>query len=251
MLGGMFPGRALASMVMAGVALGAVVPPSELLVPDVVGHTSDDVPAIDLSYTEFAARRPASVAHLDPDSDEAAALVAAVATWNDGDDEIVVEIVRVADEHGATTFVDQAAATAIGNGLLATEPPFGGAWSYSGGLESTWTNLVSWSQGQYAVTLTQTTPAETQRTLIDETAIRQVEIILTATGAEVSEDAAVSDQVPGPPTDPTVPGTEADSSAPVGRTVVWIVLSAVLAITLVARRRVRSGSGPDATVAGS
>lgn len=184
-------------------AAGSLVPPSELVIDRIPGFELTSGPAADLTYEEYAALEPGSVGHLDPESEQATGLIATLEVWTDpaADEIIVVELVRAIDEQGATTFVDQAAANAIAIGLGATDPPFGGAWSYSGGVEDSWTNVVSWNQGVYAVTMTQLALVETDRDTIDSAAFRQVELILAATGAEVSEAAAIDDDAPPPPTD--------------------------------------------------
>ena len=199
----MSAGDVLWSLAVAGIAAaGSLAGPSELVLDRIPGFELTSGPATDLTYEEYAALEPDSVAHLDPESELATGLIATLEVWTNtaNDHIIVVELVRAIDEQGATTFVDQAAANAIAIGLGATDPPFGGAWSYSGGLDS-WTNVVSWNQGVYAVTMTQRSPVETDREALDTAALRQVELILAATGAEVSEAAAVDGNAPPPPTD--------------------------------------------------
>lgn len=234
-------------MAVAGLAAGApLAPPSELVLDSVAGFELVGAAATDLDFATYAEREPNSVDHLAPESDEAIGMLAAIEVWTDAvaETSIVIELVRAIDEASATTFVDQAAANSIAVGLAATDPPFGGAWSYSGGLDDSWTNVVSWNQGPYAVTLTQLALVETDRDAIDAAAVRQAEIILEATGAEVSEDAAVADAPP-PPTEATTPaeapvvGAGEDTDGfPVG--IVIAVLLAVLVaagIVIAGRRR--------------
>ena len=245
----MSAGDVLWSLAVAGIAVtGALVAPSELVIDGIPGFELTSGPAIDLSYEEYAALEPDSVAHLDPESEQATGLVATLEVWTDttSDHIIVVELVRAIDEEGATTFVDQAAANAIAIGLAATDPPFGGAWSYSGGLDD-WTIVVSWNQGVYAVTMTQLSVAEADRDALDTAALRQVELILAATGAEVSEAAAVDDDAPPPPTESPVP-----TSAPVdddagGLRIAGAVVAAValLALILMVARRRRGTAALD------
>lgn len=228
------------------VTAATLVSPTSLLISDVPGFSLSGEPAVDLPFQDYSARRSTEISHLEPDSEEAAGLVATIQVWSDGAERIVVEIVRAIDESSATTFVDQSAAQAIAEGLLATDPPFVGAWSYSGGLDGDWTNLVSWNQGPYAVTLTHRSPDERPRDLVDGLAVRQAEIVLTATGATVDEDAAISEEAPGPPTEP---GDRAESGgSSVGQTAVWLVLAAVLAVALIVRRRVRPTRSDDTTL---
>lgn len=229
-------------------AAGSLVPPSELVIDRIPGFELTSGPAADLTYEEYSALEPDSVGHLGPESEQATGLVATIEVWTDAaaDETIGVELVRAIDEEGATTFVDQTAANAIAIGLAATDPPFGGAWSYSGAFEDTWTNVVSWNQGVYAVTMTQLALVETDRVTLDTAALRQVELILAATGAEVSEAAAIDDDAPPPPTDAPEPtsalGTadqdddeDAGGFPIAGAAVAVLALLAVL--LLLARRR--------------
>lgn len=231
---------ALRSLVVAGVVTAVpLVPPSELVIEDIPGFELVGGSAIDLDFTQFAELRPDSVAHIDPSSPEADGLTATVRTWDriGLDEEIVVELVRAIDESAAATFVDQAAANSIAVGLAAVDPPFGGAWSYSGGLEDSWTNVVAWTQGPYAVTMTHTAAAETARRRVDSAAVRQVETILDATGAEVNEAAAVADEAPTPPTEAPDPSEE-ESSFPFGSLVVVLLVVGVgVGVMLQQRRR--------------
>lgn len=232
------------SIVVAGMAAtGTLATPSELVLDEMSGFELVGGPAIDLSFAEFAAVAPDSVTHLEPESEQALGLVATVETWDDTvtGSSLVIELVLAIDEKSATTFVDQAAANAIALGLAAADPPFVGAWSYSGGLED-WANVVSWNQGPYAVTMTQWSEDETDRTAIDDAALRQAEVIFAATGLEVSDDAAVDEEAPSPPTDvpPATeppPATEDGNGLPivVGGTVVVVALAAGL--VLLRRRR--------------
>lgn len=232
------------SIVVAGIAAtGSLASPSELVLDEMPGFELSGGPATDLTFAEFAAIEPDSVTHLEPESEQALGLVATVETWDDTvtGSSLVIELVLAIDEKSATTFVDQAAANAIALGLAAADPPFVGAWSYSGGLDE-WANVVSWNQGPYAVTMTQWSEAEVDRSAIDDAALRQAELIFDSTGLEVSDDAAVDEEAPSPPTD-APPATEAPpvdvdgSDAPivVGGTVVVVALAAGL--VLLRRRR--------------
>lgn len=232
----------LRSLVVTGVvAAGPLVPPSELLVDHIPGFEPTGGPATDLDFAEFATIEPDSVAHIDPDSEEAAGLLAAMQTWAEGGagETIVVEIVRAIDEGAAATLVDQAAANSIAVGLGAVDPPFGGAWSYSGEIEDSWRNVVAWTQGPYAVIMTQLSAAAVDdRSVVDDAAVRQVETILAATGAEVSEDAAVDDEAPTPPTEAPPPEDEDDGGFPVGSLmVVLLVVGVGIGVMLQQRRR--------------
>jgi hypothetical protein len=235
------------SITATGLAAAALASPSELVLDRLPGFELTDGPAVDLSYADFAAYEPDSVAHLEPDSDEATGMLAAIEVWTGTSSEgrIVVELVRAIDDESATTFVDQAAANAIAIGLAATDPPFGGAWSYSGPFDDSWTDVVSWNQGPYAVTMTHVSLVETDRSAIDTAAVRQAEIILEVTGAEVSDDAAVANDAPPPPTEapePTeAPITDDDDGGGLPGGIVVGVAVALLAVAaiglLVARRR--------------
>ena len=230
----------LRALVVAGaVTTSAPANPSELVIDDIPGFELTSGPVSDLTYEEYAQLEPDSVAHLDPESDEAVGMLAAIEVWTgrSPDDVIVVELIRAIDDKAATTFVDQAAANSIALGLAATDPPFGGAWSYSGAVDDGWTNLVAWNQGPYAVMLTQLTPVEADRATIDPAAVRQVEIILDETGAEVSEDAAVADDAPTPPTDAPAPDEADSGSFPVGTVVLLVAVVAVAAGVLLQQRR--------------
>lgn len=231
----------LGTLVVTGVvSAGPLAPPSELMIDDIPGFELTSGPATDLDFAEFASIEPDSVAHIEPDSEEAAGLVAAMQTWaDDGAGEtIVVEVVRAIDTDAAATFVDQAAANSIAVGLGAVDPPFGGAWSYSGGIDDSWRNVVAWTQGPYAVIMTQRAGGEVDRATVDGAAVRQVEAILAATGAEVSADAAVDDEAPTPPTE-APPPDEDDSQFPVGSLMVVLVFAAVgIGVMLQQRRRV-------------
>ena len=247
----MSAGGVLWSLAVAGIATaGSLASPSDLVIGRIPGFELTSGPATDLTYEDYAAIQPASVAHLDPESDQATGLVATLEVWTDtaADHTIVVELVRAIDEHGATTFVDQAAANAIAIGLAATDPPFGGAWSYSGGLDD-WTNVVSWNQGVYAVTMTQRSLAETDREALDAAAFRQVELILAATGAEVSEDAAVDGNAPPPPTEapgPTsAPLIDDEDGGGLLVTGAVVMAFALLAVIVVVARRRRGGAALD------
>lgn len=227
---------------------GVVPPPSELVIDDIPGYELTSEPAVDLTYAEYAAREPDSVGHLEPESDAATGLRAAVEVWSGGGTVLTIELVLAIDETSATTFVDQTAAQSIAIGLAATDPPFGGAWSYSGGLDMIWTNVVAWNQGPYAITLTQTAEGETERTDIDAAAVRQAEIILEATGATVSEDAAVADDAPPPPTDgtkPTVPPAVEDSDGGSVALVVAVLVAAAAAVVALVLLRRRRGATVD------
>lgn len=232
---------ALRTLVMAGIATGVtLVPPSTLMLDDIPGFELASEPATDLSYAGYAELEPESVAHMNPDSAEAAGLLAAMEIWTDPDSEqnIVVELVRAIDDAAATTFVDRAAAASIAIGLAATDPPFGGAWSYSGEFGDTWTNLVAWNQGPYAVTITHSARSETDRATIDAAAVRQVEKILDVTGAEVSADAAVDDDAPTAPTEPTAPGDDEPAGAfPVGTMVLVLAVVAVAVLVMLRQRQ--------------
>jgi hypothetical protein len=235
----------LRALVVAGAATtGALANPSELVIDDIPGFELTSRPVSDLTYEEYAELEPDSVAHLDPESEEAVGMLAAIEVWTGRapDDVIVVELIRAIDDEAATTFVDQAAANSIAVGLAATDPPFGGAWSYSGAADDGWTNIVAWNQGPYAVMLTQVTPVETDRATIDPAAVRQVEIILDATGAEVSEDAAVADDAPTPPTDASAPEETETGGFPVGTVVLVLAVVAVAAGVLLQQRRKYPGS---------
>lgn len=235
----------LRSLLVAGVATVApLVPPSELVIEDIPGFELSVESAADLDFVEFAEVQPESVAHIAPDSDEATGLLAAVQIWDRiGSEETVVEeLVRAVDEDAAATFVDQAAANSIAVGLGAVDPPFGGAWSYSGAIEDAWTNVVAWTQGPYAVIMTQTSATETDRTRLDAAAVRQVEAILDATGAEVSEEAAVADEAPTPPTEAPKPD-EDGSGFPFGSLVVVLLVVGVGVGVMLQQRNRYSGVG--------
>jgi hypothetical protein len=235
----------LRTMVLAGIATtGVLANPSELVIDDIPGFELTSAPAVDLTYEEYVEREPDSVAHLDPESDAAAGMLAAIEVWTGrtADDVIVVELIRAIDEQTATTFVDQAAANSIAVGLAATDPPFGGAWSYSGAVEDGWTNIVAWNQGPYAVMLTQRTAVETDRETIDPAAIRQVEIILGTTGAEVSDAAAVADDAPTAPTEAPPPEETTTGGFPVGTFVLVLAVVGVAAGVLLQQRRKYPGS---------
>jgi len=243
----MSAGTVLWSLAVASIAgAGSLVAPSELVIDRIPGFELTSGPATDLNYDEYVALEPDSVAHLDPESEQASGLVASLEVWTHAtsDHTIVVELVQAIDEASATTFVDQTAANAIAIGLAATDPPFGGAWSYSGGLDD-WTNVVSWNQGVYAVTMTQHSVAEADRTALDTAAIRQVELILAATGAEVSEAAAVDDDAPPPPTDAPEPTSAPVDEDPGGLPIAGAAVAAVAlgALILVIARR-RRGAAP-------
>lgn len=247
----MSAGGVLWSLTVAGIAAaGSLAAPSELVIDRIPGFELTSGPIADLSYGEYADLEPDSVAHLEPASEQADGMAAAIGVWTDTSDDqiIVVELVRAIDEQSATTFVDQAAANAIAIGLAATDPPFGGAWSYSGGLDG-WTNVVSWNQGVYAVTMTQRSLVETDRQALDTAALRQVELILAATGAEVSEAAAIDDDAPPPPTESPEPtrapviGDEDSGGFPIAGAVA--VALALLAVILVFARRRRSNAPLD------
>lgn len=236
---------ALRSLAVAGlVAVGPLLPPSELLLPDIPGFELTSVPATDLDFAEFAEIEPESVAHIDPESDEAAGLLAAIEVWTAraDDAEIVVEVVRAIDDEAAATLVDQAAASSIAVGLGAIDPPFGGAWSYSGADDDGWTDVVAWTQGPYAAILTQRSRTETDRTTIDAAAVHQVEVILDATGAEVSEDASVDEEAPTPPTEAPPPVEEEGSSFPIGSVMVVLVVVGVAVGVMVQQRRRTAGA---------
>lgn len=236
---------ALRTIVAVGMmTVGPLTPPSELVIDAIPGFELTSGPATDLDFAEFAEREPDSVAHIEPDSEVAASLTAAIAVWTavTDDQTIVVEVVRVVDEEAAATFVDQAAANSIATGLAAVDPPFGGAWSYSGGIGDTWTNKVAWTQGPYAVTMTQLSPEETDRARVDAAAVRQVEIILDTTGAEVSEAAAVDDEAPTPPTETPLPD-EQESSFPFGSLLVVLMVVGIGVGVVLQQRRRFGGAG--------
>lgn len=236
---------ALRSLVVAGIATGGVLaPPSELVLDRIPGFELTSDRATDLDFAAFAALEPDAVAHIEPGSEHADALLAAMEVWTDVDTDatLVVELVRALDDGAAANFVDQAAANSIAVGLAATDPPFGGAWSYSGAVDDGWTNLVAWNQGPYAVTLTQLTPIEADRTTVDDAAVRQAEMILAATGAEVSEDAAIADDAPTPPTDAASPDESESDGFPVGSVVVLLAVVAVAVGVLFQQRRKYPGS---------
>jgi hypothetical protein len=240
------------SFAVSGLAAAATLAaPSDLVVDSVPGYELTSGPAVDLDYAAYLEEQPGSVAHLDPESEAALGMLGAVEVWTAASGEtILIEIIRAVDGGSAATFVDQTAANAIAVGLGATDPPFGGAWSYSGGLDDDWTNLVSWSQGPYAVTLTHTAGVETDRALIDALAVRQAEAVLDATGAEVSEEAAVADDAPPPPTEPTIPpddDTDDVGGFPVAA--VTLGVGALVVVALIVTRRRRTGRA--ATVVGS
>src|SRR5690606_12922045 len=116
---------ALRSLVVAGIATtGVLAPPSELVLDRIPGFERTSDRATDLDFAAFAVLEPDSVAHIEPDSEGADALLAAIEVWTDIDTDatIVVELVRAFDEQAATTFVDQAAANSIAVGLAATDP---------------------------------------------------------------------------------------------------------------------------------
>lgn len=237
----MSAGGVLWSFALSGLAaVATLAAPSDLVLDSVPGYELTSPPAVDLDYAGYLEEQPGSVAHLDPESEAARGMLGAVEVWTAPSGErILIEIIRAVDDGSAMTFVDQTAANAIAVGLGATDPPFGGAWSYSGGLDDTWTNLVSWSQGPYAVTLTHVADIETDRAPIDAAAVRQAEAILAATGAEVSDEAAVADDAPPPPTEPTTPpddDVEDVGGFPVGL-VTAAVAAVVLAALIVTRRR--------------
>lgn len=216
----------------------------------VPGFTLTSEPAVDLLFDEYVAIEPDSVAHLDPASDAAQAFVGAIEVFTDttADEVVVVEVARSLDGKAAESMVDQASATAIAKGLASTDPPFGGAWSYSGGIDDTWTNTVAWSQGPYSVVLTHLSITETARDTIDAAALRQAEIILDATGVGVSEEGAVADDAPVPPTEPPVDdasdgeGDDTGEGIPIGGLLVWAVVIAG-AIWLAVRLRRGLGAG--------
>lgn len=236
---------ALRSLVVVGIASGgALASPSELVLDRIPGFELTSERATDLDFAAFAALEPDSVAHIEPGSEQAEALLAALEVWTDVDSDatIVVELVRAFDEESATTFVDQAAANSIAVGLAATDPPFGGAWSYSGAVENGWTNTVAWNQGPYAVRLTELASTEADRTTVDAAAVRQAERIVAATGAEVSEDAAIADDAPTPPTDAASPDEPESNGFPVGSLVVLLAVVAVAIGVMLQQRRKYPGS---------
>jgi hypothetical protein len=243
----MSTGGVLWSLVVTALTgAGSLAAPSELVIDSIPDFELTSGPAVDLDYDGYAALEPGSVAHLDPTSEQAVGMVAAIEIWTDttADEIIVIELVRAIDEQSATTFVDQAAANAIAIGLAAADPPFVGAWSYSGGFEDTWTNKVAWNQGPFAVTMTQLSLNETDRDTIDAAALRQVELIFDATGLEVSDAAAVVDDAPAPPTDAPEP-TAAPADGDSGRLPTVVMLVAALAVVVVAfviARRRRAGT---------
>lgn len=225
-------------LVVAGIAAGGpLIPPSELVLDALPGYDLTSGPATDLDFAAFALIEPDSVAHIEPDSEEAAGLVAAMETWGSGvgDDTIVVEVVRAIDDESAATLVDQAAANSIAIGLAAVDPPFPGAWTYSGGLDGSWTNVIAWTQGPYAVLMRQLSSGEIDRASLDRAAARQAEIILDATGGEVSLEAAVGVDAPSSTEAPPVEETEA--GFPFGMLMVVVVAVAVPAGVMLRQRR--------------
>jgi MYXO-CTERM domain-containing protein len=234
------------SLAVSGLAaVGAWAPPSELVLDTVPGFELTSGDATDLGYADYLELEPDSLAHLDPESEEAVGMLGAIEVWTDAaaQEQIVIEVVRAVDEPSAKSFVDQAAANAIAVGLGATDPPFAGAWSYSGGTDE-WTNKVSWSQGPYAITLTHVSPGETDRTRLDAAALQQAEAILDATGAEVSEDAAVDDDAPPAPTEapeptPLSPSVDEDGGVPTAVVVAIVLAGAAVLLLLVLWRRRR------------
>lgn len=234
------------SIAVSGLATAAsLAPPSELVLDSVPGFELASDTATDLDFAAYAAREPDSVGHLAPESDAAVGMVAAIEVWTDATAEtsIVIELVRAIDEASATTFVDQAAANAIAIGLGATDPPFGGAWSYSGGIDN-WMNVVSWNQGPYAITMTQVALVETDRDAIDAAAVRQAEVILEATGAEVSDAAAVVD-APSPPTEAPVIGEDEDTGGFMVGIVIGVLLTVLVGAGILIAARRRSATPPE------
>lgn len=210
-------------------ALVAVAPPSDLLplTPadgwELTSREPGSAPA-DLSFAEYAELEPGSVAHLDPESDDVDGIVATVDVWSRADEEfLVTEIVRSPDEHLATSFVDQAAARAIASGLAAADPPFAGAWAYSGAVDGSWTRVVSWSQGSYAITLTHLTLDESDPAVIGALASTQAARVADVTG-DPAGDAPL-------PEDPSP--TPSGGGIPIGTVLIWVAGLAVAAWVVV------------------
>lgn len=244
----MLPGGLVWSFAVVGAAVAtSLAAPSDVIIDDLPGFELTSGPAVDLEYDGYFALQPESIAHLDPASEQAAGMVGAIETWSDRDSNviIVVEVVRAIDDASATTFVDQAAGNAIAIGLAAADPPFSGAWSYSGGFEDTWEHVVSWNQGPFAVVMTQLSLDEVDRDPLDAAAFRQVELILAATGFVVSEEAAVVADAPAPPTEPTEPPpvTTPEVDDERGPATVAFGVAGIVALVamLVVLRRARAG----------
>jgi hypothetical protein len=197
--------------------------PSELLPPEpsdgweLISRDPADDPT-DLTFDEYAEIEPDSVAHIDPESDEAAGFTATVEVWSRGDEFLVTEIVRTPDNDAANSFVDQAAANSIESGLAAADPPFAGAWSYSGPDEDSWTRVVSWAQGPYGVTLTHLSATESDSATIAGLTSQQITRIADITGFTPGDEPA-----PGGPS--TAGPTSSDDGAggiPIGKVVLWL-----------------------------
>jgi hypothetical protein len=226
--------------------------PSELMLDRIDGFTLTSEPATDLTYEEYAQLEPDSVGHIEPGSDAANGMSAAVEVWSNATDDqrIDVELVRALDEAGATSFVDQAAALSIAIGLAAVDPPFDGAWSYAGPADEAWTEMVAWSQGPYAVTLTLLAAAETDGEVMREASVRQVQLILDATGIEVDDAAAVADEAPPPPTESPSDDTDesAGSGISIGKVLLWLVIigGGIVLLVKFGRKRPGGDSGSPA-----
>lgn len=225
----------LAPLLVAGSMTVATVAPSDLL-PDrpatgwerVDDATLSEEPT-DLDFAEFARLEPDSVAHIDPESEVAASIVAAIDVWGREGAFVIAEVVRSPDNAVAATFVDQAAAIAIAEGLAASDPPFEGAWSYEGPVESGWSRIVSWSYGPYSMTMTQLA--------LDERGARELVDLALDQANLIEQRVGPIDAAP-----PAGPGSNGGDS---GRS--WwplVLIAGAIVVALVVLRR-RAGRTPE------
>lgn len=214
---------ALARVLVIATVTTTLVAPTELLPPqpsagwELISRDAGDPPT-DLTFDEYAELEPDSVAHVDPESDEAAGTTATVEVWSRADEFLVTEIVRTPDNDVANSFVDQAAANAIESGLAAADPPFAGAWSYSGPEEDSWTRVVSWAQGPYAVTLTHLSTVESDSATIAGVTSDEISRIAEITGFTTGDEPAPAESSNGGPT----PADGGGGGIPIGKALLWL-----------------------------
>lgn len=217
----------------------AVMSPTELIADAPAGWIQSGPSPTDLGLDAYAELSSHSVSHIEPDDEAAASITAARRTWTRGRSTVTVEVFHAPDEDVALSFVDQAAATSIASGLATADPPFLGAWSYGGQSSGSWTRIVAWAHGPYAVVITEVSEIESDPAVIASWASAQATHVVDLTGLPAG-DAPV-------PEDPSPP--ENGSPIPLGLIVVAPVLLAAAAWSFrrqrAARRHQIDGAGRD------
>lgn len=226
------------TLAVAALLSGAgVTSPAALLTDDVPSgfELADDADA-ELTFEEYAALSPDATAHIDPASDEADAMRAAVDVWTAGEDDILLrEVTLWSNSDAARMFVERAVVVGIEDGLQQIDAPFEGGVAFVGDDAGLRSRILTWQQGPYAMTVSHfAANASTDRVII-ASAEALATSVEASTGNEIIASNATTES--DDPADPAE--TSRNGGIPIATVFLWFVIigGGTWLFTSVRRRR--------------